>query len=242
MASYLRAFIEGVTELPDEFQRHFRGLRDLENRVNILQKQMDDDMIAQLKYIASHQQNKNSSQPPAKRQRGGEGKKGSASSSEQGDPELSRRIQQNMNEIITISEEKMKRSQQIYDLVDQHVRKLDKDLQSFNAEVSKERERLGLQPKVAEQGKPTTEKSKPSDSPAQAIPEEEKTAELLYQEALATVDPNEPKYCHCKRISFGEMIACDNPDCPIEWFHFGCVGMTAENRPKNDWFCPDCRT
>ncbi len=24
------------------------------------------------------------------------------------------------------------------------------------------------------------------------------------------------------------MIACENPDCSIEWFHFGCVGLTAE--------------
>jgi hypothetical protein len=25
-----------------------------------------------------------------------------------------------------------------------------------------------------------------------------------------TVDPNEPTYCICKQVSFGEMIACDN--------------------------------
>lgn len=91
------------------------------------------------------------------------------------------------------------------------------------------------------------------------------------QQALAMADPSEPKYCHCQRISFGEMIACENPggcgpgplaawpcpacvdggskrlqggaatracpaslpaDCPYEWFHFDCVGLTEENRPK----------
>lgn len=31
------------------------------------------------------------------------------------------------------------------------------------------------------------------------------------QLALASADPSEPKYCHCQRISFGEMIACENP-------------------------------
>lgn len=31
------------------------------------------------------------------------------------------------------------------------------------------------------------------------------------QQALAMADPSEPKYCHCQRISFGEMIACENP-------------------------------
>lgn len=31
------------------------------------------------------------------------------------------------------------------------------------------------------------------------------------------VDPNEPTYCLCHQVSYGEMIGCDNPDvsaCP----------------------------
>ena len=24
------------------------------------------------------------------------------------------------------------------------------------------------------------------------------------------------------------MIACENPECAIEWFHFACVGLKAE--------------
>lgn len=26
--------------------------------------------------------------------------------------------------------------------------------------------------------------------------------------------------------------------CPIEWFHYGCVGLT--QAPKGKWFCPQC--
>jgi len=26
--------------------------------------------------------------------------------------------------------------------------------------------------------------------------------------------------------------------CPIEWFHFACVGLTT--KPKGKWFCPKC--
>jgi hypothetical protein len=26
------------------------------------------------------------------------------------------------------------------------------------------------------------------------------------------VDPNEPTYCYCGQVSYGEMIACDNPE------------------------------
>jgi hypothetical protein len=95
------------------------------------------------------------------------------------------------------------------------------------------------------------------------------------------VDPNEPTYCLCHQVSFGEMIGCDNPEvsefatilsavslcilrpshiitfcilqrwtmldnilllyalqvfysqCPIEWFHFQCVGLTS--KPKGKW-------
>ncbi|KAL0970489.1 hypothetical protein UPYG_G00242760 [Umbra pygmaea] len=53
------------------------------------------------------------------------------------------------------------------------------------------------------------------------------------------IDPNEPTYCLCEQVSYGEMIGCDNDACPIEWFHFSCVGLTY--KPKGKWFCPKCR-
>ncbi|MBN3297305.1 ING3 protein, partial [Amia calva] len=53
-----------------------------------------------------------------------------------------------------------------------------------------------------------------------------------------TYDPNEPRYCICNQVSYGEMVGCDNQDCPIEWFHYGCVGLT--EAPKGKWYCPQC--
>eukprot|EP00501_MAST-03F_sp_TOSAG23-6_P001706 GSMAST32.ASY1.ANO1.1779.1 assembled CDS len=52
------------------------------------------------------------------------------------------------------------------------------------------------------------------------------------------IDPNEPTYCFCNRVSFGEMVGCDNDDCEIEWFHYACVGLTEQ--PKGKWYCPQC--
>lgn len=52
------------------------------------------------------------------------------------------------------------------------------------------------------------------------------------------VDPNEPTYCICHQVSYGQMIACDNPECPIEWFHIGCMGLN--QIPKGKWYCPKC--
>eukprot|EP00045_Choanoeca_perplexa_P014443 m.170030 g.170030 ORF g.170030 m.170030 type:complete len:194 (+) comp16678_c0_seq4:155-736(+) len=54
------------------------------------------------------------------------------------------------------------------------------------------------------------------------------------------VDPNEPTYCICHQVSYGEMIGCDNKHCPLEWFHYACVGLTERPRDKS-WYCPLCR-
>ncbi|KAG5684521.1 hypothetical protein PVAND_013750 [Polypedilum vanderplanki] len=53
-----------------------------------------------------------------------------------------------------------------------------------------------------------------------------------------TYDPNEPRYCICNQVSYGEMVACDNAECPLEWFHYPCVGITTT--PKGKWYCPMC--
>ena len=50
----------------------------------------------------------------------------------------------------------------------------------------------------------------------------------------------DPLYCYCKRTEdVDDMVACDNAECKIEWFHFFCVEI--KNTPKGKWFCPECR-
>ncbi|POR32830.1 Inhibitor of growth protein 1 [Tolypocladium paradoxum] len=56
------------------------------------------------------------------------------------------------------------------------------------------------------------------------------------------IDPNEPRYCLCNRVSFGTMIQCDNIDnCKQEWFHLECVGLSDIPARTTKWYCPDCR-
>ncbi|KAI1075373.1 hypothetical protein F5B20DRAFT_560082 [Whalleya microplaca] len=52
-------------------------------------------------------------------------------------------------------------------------------------------------------------------------------------------EEEEKHYCLCRRVSSGNMVACDGAACPHEWFHWKCVGLRAE--PRGKWFCPDCR-
>ncbi|CAF3060762.1 unnamed protein product [Rotaria sp. Silwood2] len=49
---------------------------------------------------------------------------------------------------------------------------------------------------------------------------------------------DERRYCFCNEMSYGDMIACDNPTCRREWFHYPCVGIVTP--PKGKWFCAEC--
>ncbi|XBW38643.1 hypothetical protein QEN19_004231 [Hanseniaspora menglaensis] len=55
-----------------------------------------------------------------------------------------------------------------------------------------------------------------------------------------TASHNEETYCICEQIAYGEMIACDNKNCPYEWFHLQCVGLT-KLPSNNKWYCPHCK-
>lgn len=51
----------------------------------------------------------------------------------------------------------------------------------------------------------------------------------------------EQVFCSCRGPSYGNMIACDNPDCPIQWFHYECVGIKDKPHDNSHWYCPSCK-
>lgn len=53
--------------------------------------------------------------------------------------------------------------------------------------------------------------------------------ELITEETMETEecvegewapDPNEPRYCLCNQVSYGDMVACDNPDVRLSQIYF----------------------
>ncbi|XP_077861678.1 inhibitor of growth protein 5-like [Saccoglossus kowalevskii] len=48
------------------------------------------------------------------------------------------------------------------------------------------------------------------------------------------------EYCYCCGTETMEMIACDGKDCPVVWFHYTCVGLSANTVPEGDWTCRIC--
>ncbi|KAI1274455.1 hypothetical protein F5Y07DRAFT_214397 [Xylaria sp. FL0933] len=55
------------------------------------------------------------------------------------------------------------------------------------------------------------------------------------------VDADEPLYCYCNGVSYGEMVACDADDCQREWFHLDCVGLKAAPPSNMKWYCDNCK-
>ena len=59
---------------------------------------------------------------------------------------------------------------------------------------------------------------------AAAIQDEEPAPSEVAEEEEAVAD-DEPRYCYCNGVSYGEMVACDAEGCTKEWFHLECVGL-----------------
>jgi hypothetical protein len=79
-------------------------------------------------------------------------------------------------------------------------------------------------------------KSNPPSSAASSIALDQ---ENDYPEVESEEDGDEPRYCYCNEVSYGNMVACDNDDCPREWFHLACVNLEKAPVGRTKWFCSD---
>ncbi|XP_078173600.1 RING/FYVE/PHD zinc finger superfamily protein isoform X2 [Carex rostrata] len=155
---------------------------------------------------------------------------------------------------VRIADEKVALATQAYDMVDAHIQQLDLYMRKL-AEIQQEKQ-LELASAAAAAASPGTGIGPSTPNTANAGQKFGRSGERgrggrkksrLAAEPVVPpidlelpVDPNEPTYCLCNQISYGEMVACDNANCKIEWFHFGCVGL--KEHPKGKWYCNDCAT
>ena len=48
-------------------------------------------------------------------------------------------------------------------------------------------------------------------------------------------------FCTCNSILITDMLACSNESCPIQWWHYECVDMTAATVPADGtWYSSLC--
>ncbi|KAK6945289.1 Inhibitor of growth protein, N-terminal histone-binding [Dillenia turbinata] len=180
---------------------------------------------------------------------------------------LRKEIESTQDNALSLSTEKVLLARQAYDLIDSHVKRLDEDLANFAEDLKQDGKIPPDEPAVLPP-LPIVPKNEKQRKSFYATPqprrfdyrdrdwdrERDRDFELMpppgsHKRDYATpvdvdqpIDPNEPTYCVCHQVSFGDMIACDNENCQGgEWFHYSCVGLTPETRFKGKWYCPTCR-
>ncbi|XP_066565100.1 inhibitor of growth protein 5a [Amia ocellicauda] len=230
-AMYLEHYLDSIENLPCELQRNFTLMRELDNRTEEKKAEIDKlaaEYIANVRNLASEQR-----------------------------VEHLHKIQTAYSKCKEYSDDKVQLAMQTYEMVDKHIRRLDADLARFEADLKEKLEVSGYESpdgKGMKKGRSQRDKrgsrgrgrkGSDEDSPKK---KKTKTSSPDYSDSVLAVhpsdvldmpvDPNEPTYCLCHQVSYGEMIGCDNPDCPIEWFHFACVDLTT--KPKGKWYCPRC--
>ncbi|XP_023186797.1 inhibitor of growth protein 4 isoform X2 [Xiphophorus maculatus] len=236
---YLEHYLDSIENLPFELQRNFNLMRDLDQRTEDLKGQID----SLAKEYTSNARTLSSDQKLS----------------------LLRQIQQSYSKCKEFGDDKVQLAMQTYEMVDKHIRRLDTDLARFEADLKEKQIESTDYDSTSSKGKKDTRqkekktaktRSKVKSSDEDGSPKSAQKKVKLFQQgefnAPASnfgnvhpsdvldmpVDPNEPTYCLCHQVSYGEMIGCDNTDCSIEWFHFACVGLTT--KPRGKWYCPRC--
>ena len=62
--------------------------------------------------------------------------------------------------------------------------------------------------------------------------------EIVTRRNDVCLDNKQKNYCICNRPCFEPRIACDRPNCKVEWYHYACVKVT--RAPKGLWICQPC--
>ncbi|KZL64617.1 PHD-finger domain-containing protein [Colletotrichum tofieldiae] len=70
--------------------------------------------------------------------------------------------------------------------------------------------------------------------------EEMEEAEIQAGKRSYDYTEDEPTYCYCTSVSYGEMVACDANNCEREWFHLNCVGLKVAPKGSSKWYCEEC--
>lgn len=177
---------------------------------------------------------------------------------------MKKEIEASQENALSLCTEKVLLAQQAYDLIESHLKRLDEDLNQFMEDLKQEGKIPPHEPAILppvpivykdekRKGGYTTPqprkfrerdwgREQDMDIEFMPPPSSHKKNIPASVDADQPIDPNEPTYCVCHQVSFGDMIACDNENCEGgEWFHYSCVGLTPETRFKGKWFCPTCR-
>jgi len=154
---------------------------------------------------------------------------------------MEQKLMQKQNECLSFAQERVSLADENYDVLETQIRALDKTLNLYEIKLRKDADQYEVTQAPVNRRKVRKRKLDPEAMEYRLRLQKELAQEIQKQSKVdIPVDPGEPVYCVCQKVSYGEMVACDNPDCKVEWFHFACVGLEA--KPRGKWYCEDCRS
>ncbi|KAH7967791.1 hypothetical protein HPB52_002541 [Rhipicephalus sanguineus] len=230
-AAYIEDYLDCVENLPDDVQRNLSQLRELDVKYQ--------EVLAELE-----------------QQKGLLGRR----DLDVGRKKVMLQIQHSLIKSQELGDDKLQLLQQIQDLIENKVRQLDQDYRNLDhepetREAKRSRRQRGHDDEQTPAPHPTCGRRQPKKKRRRGASNSgghQQGHQQAHQQghqqrggggvpspAEPPIDPDEPTYCLCEQVSFGEMICCDNEECSIEWFHFSCVMLTT--KPKGRWYCPRCR-
>ncbi|XP_040274646.1 inhibitor of growth protein 2 [Bufo bufo] len=235
LVSYVEDYLECIESLPLEIQRTVTLLREIDTKYREALKEIDE-------VYEKH--------------------------SNEGDPSQKKRLLQQLQRALIVTQElgddKIQLVTQVFELVENRTKQIDAVCKGFadpdENEKSTEKTKADSASLERSTRRPRRQRNSESrdlchmvngaddldEPPKEKKPKSSKKKKRTKHKQERDmspipfpIDPNEPTYCLCNQVSYGEMIGCDNEECAIEWFHFSCVGLTY--KPKGKWYCPDCR-
>uniref|UniRef100_A0A1J3ELR1 PHD finger protein ING n=1 Tax=Noccaea caerulescens TaxID=107243 RepID=A0A1J3ELR1_NOCCA len=251
---YVDDYLEYASTFPAELQRLLNTVRELDERSQSLINQTRQ----QTKYCLGL-----ASQSSKKGNNGNNHYNNNGLDEDDTIEKMRKEIESSQENALSLCTEKVLLVRQAYDLIDSHVKRLDEDLNNFSEDLKQEGKippdepsvlpPLPIVPKQEKRksfyGTPQSKKIDyrdrewDRDRDFELMPPPGSHRKDFTPIDEQPIDPNEPTYCVCHQVSFGDMIACDNEkNCQGgEWFHYTCVGLTPETRFKGKWYCPTCR-
>ncbi|ESO93661.1 hypothetical protein LOTGIDRAFT_182053, partial [Lottia gigantea] len=230
-ATYLENYLETMESLPDDLQRCVTALRELDIQCRDILQEMDH----------FHDTYLNPASETIAKNKAFLG------------------IQRSLIKCQEIGDEKLHYMSNIIDIIENRQRQLDMDRENLDPSAHRPREldreeysvirkeiRNNDHEKIEKSGQKRQRRQKNNDIEDKVdnhIGKKKKKRKVKKERSDSPIDPpidpDEPRYCLCDQVSYGEMIGCDNDKCEIEWFHFNCVNLS--HKPKGKWYCPKCR-
>ncbi|KAG4072712.1 hypothetical protein HA402_001824 [Bradysia odoriphaga] len=264
-ALYLEHYLDGLENLPTELQRNFKLMRDLDTRAQNLMQSIDEKANDFMETLIK---DRDSIPEEVRKEKLKSIQDSFNLAKEYGDDKVQLAIQtyelvdkhiRRLDSDLArfegeIQDKTLSARSKSEEIIGKKGRKKGKDVKTVTkkkrAASSEDDEQRGnagnTSQKASKKQKVNQEKDGRKGQKKSVDPEESMAdaaggtpqSDVLDMPLDMPVDPNEPTYCLCHQVSYGEMIGCDNLDCPIEWFHFACVGLTI--KPKGKWFCSKC--